>query len=165
VTVLTSIDEDILNTECGVPGDLDSQVLRLARLSADAGLDGIVCSALDLATLRPELDPGFTYVTPGIRGTTTPAGEDQKRVMSPGRAVAAGHTDGFVKIIRGKQYSEILGAHIVGPSATELIAEFVVGRHLESTVEELEKAMHPHPTLSEGVAEAALTALGRPIHI
>jgi dihydrolipoamide dehydrogenase len=82
-----------------------------------------------------------------------------------GRAVAAGHTDGFVKIIRGKQYSEILGAHIVGPSATELIAEFVVGRHLESTVEELEKAMHPHPTLSEGVSEAALTALGRPIHI
>jgi dihydrolipoamide dehydrogenase len=82
-----------------------------------------------------------------------------------GRAVAAGHTDGFVKIIRGKQYSEILGAHIVGSSATELIAEFVVGRHLESTVEELEKAMHPHPTLSEGVSEAALAALGRPIHI
>ncbi len=82
-----------------------------------------------------------------------------------GRAVAAGHTDGFVKIIRDKRYSEILGAHIVGPHATELIAEFVVGRHLESTVEELEKAMHPHPTLSEGVSEAALTALGRPIHI
>ncbi|MGD2045736.1 MAG: dihydrolipoyl dehydrogenase [Gemmatimonadota bacterium] len=82
-----------------------------------------------------------------------------------GRAVAAGHTDGFVKIVRDKKYSEILGAHIVGPSATELIAEFVLGRHLESTVEELEKAIHPHPTLSEGVAEAALAALGRPIHI
>ena len=82
-----------------------------------------------------------------------------------GRAVAAGHTDGFVKIIRDKRYSEILGAHIVGPHATELIAEFVVGRHLESTVEELEKAMHPHPTLSEGVSEAALAALGRPIHM
>ena len=82
-----------------------------------------------------------------------------------GRAVAAGHADGFVKIVRDKQYSEILGAHIVGPSATELIAEFVVGRHLESTVEEMEKAMHPHPTLSEGVSEGALAALGRPIHI
>lgn len=81
-----------------------------------------------------------------------------------GRAVAAGHTDGFVKIIRDKQYSEILGAHIVGSHATELIAEFVIGRHLESTVEELEKAMHPHPTLSEGVAEGALAALGRAIH-
>lgn len=82
-----------------------------------------------------------------------------------GRAVAAGHTDGFVKIIRDKKYSEILGAHIVGPHATELIAEFVVGRHLESTVEEMEKAIHPHPTLSEGVSEGALAALGRPIHI
>jgi dihydrolipoamide dehydrogenase len=82
-----------------------------------------------------------------------------------GRAVASGHTDGFVKIIRDKRYSEILGAHIVGPHATDLIAEFVVGRHLESTVEELEKAMHPHPTFSEGVSEAALAALGRPIHI
>jgi dihydrolipoamide dehydrogenase len=82
-----------------------------------------------------------------------------------GRAVALGHSDGFVKVIRDKKYSEILGAHIVGPSATELIAEFVVGRHLESTVEELEKAIHPHPTLSEGVSEGALAALGRPIHI
>jgi dihydrolipoamide dehydrogenase len=82
-----------------------------------------------------------------------------------GRAVAAGDTDGFIKVIRDKRYSEILGAHIVGPHATELIAEFVVGRHLEATVEEMEKAMHPHPTLSEGVAEAALAALGRAIHI
>ena len=82
-----------------------------------------------------------------------------------GRAVAGGHTEGFIKVIRDRKYSEILGAHIVGPHATELIAEFVLGRHLESTVEEMEKAMHPHPTLSEGVAEAALAALGRPIHI
>ena len=82
-----------------------------------------------------------------------------------GRAVASGHSDGFIKVIRDKQFSEILGAHIVGPHATELIAEFVLGRHLESTVEELEKAMHPHPTLSEGVAESALASLGRPIHI
>ena len=82
-----------------------------------------------------------------------------------GRAVAMGHAEGFVKIIRDKKYSEILGAHIVGPHATELIAEFVIGRHLESTMEEMEKAMHPHPTLSEGVSEGALAALGRPIHI
>jgi dihydrolipoamide dehydrogenase len=82
-----------------------------------------------------------------------------------GRAVAAGDTEGFVKVIRDKKYSEILGAHIVGAHATELIAEFVVGRHLEATVEEMERAMHPHPTLSEGVAEGALAALGRAIHI
>lgn len=82
-----------------------------------------------------------------------------------GRALAAGDSEGFLKVIRDTRYSEILGAHIVGPGATELIAEFVVGRHLEATVEEMEKAMHPHPTLSEAVAEGALAALGRAIHV
>jgi dihydrolipoamide dehydrogenase len=82
-----------------------------------------------------------------------------------GRAVASGHAEGFIKVIRDTKYSEILGAHIVGPHATELIAEFVLGRHLESTVEEMERAIHPHPTLSEGVGEGALSALGRAMHI
>ena len=90
VTVLTSIDRDVLNRECGVPGAVEDQVLRLARLAQDAGLDGIVCSATDLHALRDALKPGFVFVTPGIKGTTTPAGEDQRRVMSPGGAVAAG---------------------------------------------------------------------------
>ncbi|MDQ3388309.1 MAG: dihydrolipoyl dehydrogenase [Gemmatimonadota bacterium] len=82
-----------------------------------------------------------------------------------GRALTAGESEGFVKVIRDKKYSEVLGAHIVGPHATELIAEFVVGRHLETTVEEMDRAMHPHPTLSEAVGEAALAALGRALHI
>jgi dihydrolipoamide dehydrogenase len=82
-----------------------------------------------------------------------------------GRALAHGDAEGFIKVIRDRKYSEILGAHIVGPHATELIAEFVLGRHLESTMEEMEKAIHPHPTLSEAIGEAALAALGRAIHI
>jgi dihydrolipoamide dehydrogenase len=82
-----------------------------------------------------------------------------------GRALTSGDTDGFVKVIRDKKYSEVVGAHIVGPHATELIAEFVVGRHLETTVEEMDRAMHPHPTLSEAVAEAALASLGHALHI
>jgi dihydrolipoamide dehydrogenase len=82
-----------------------------------------------------------------------------------GRALTAGETEGFVKIIRDKKYSELLGAHIVGPHATELIAEFVVGRHLETTVEEMDRAMHPHPTLSEAIGEAALAAMGHALHI
>jgi dihydrolipoamide dehydrogenase len=82
-----------------------------------------------------------------------------------GRALTAGDTEGFVKVIRDKKYSEVVGAHIVGPHATELIAEFVVGRHLETTVEEMDRAMHPHPTLSEAVAEAALASLGHALHI
>jgi len=90
VTVLTSIDEETLNRECGVPGPLEDQVLRLARLAESSGLDGIVCSAADMGALRGKVNPSFLFVTPGIKGTTTPAGADQKRVLSPGRAVAAG---------------------------------------------------------------------------
>lgn len=90
VTVLTSIDQATLNMECGVPGALEEQVLRLALLAQRAGLDGVVCSAADLPALKGKLERGFLFVTPGIKGTTTPAGEDQKRVLSPGRAVAAG---------------------------------------------------------------------------
>ena len=82
-----------------------------------------------------------------------------------GRARTAGETDGFVKIIRDKKYGEVLGAHIVGPHASELIGEFIVGRHLETTAEEMDRAMHPHPTLSEAIAEAALASLGHAIHI
>jgi orotidine-5'-phosphate decarboxylase len=90
VTVLTSIDDEVLNRECGVPGRVEDQVLRLAKLTESAGLDGIVCSAADLHALKGRLRPGFLFVTPGIKGTTAPAGADQKRVLSPGRAVAAG---------------------------------------------------------------------------
>jgi orotidine-5'-phosphate decarboxylase len=90
VTVLTSIDGETLNQECGVPGSVEEQVLRLAMLTVAAGLDGVVCSAADMHVLKEELRPGFLFVTPGIKGTTTPAGGDQKRVLSPGRAVAAG---------------------------------------------------------------------------
>jgi orotidine-5'-phosphate decarboxylase len=90
VTVLTSVDREALNGEMGVPGSVEDQVLRLARLTQSAGLDGIVCSAADLHALRGQLASDFLFVTPGIKGTTTPAGEDQKRVLSPGRAVTAG---------------------------------------------------------------------------
>jgi dihydrolipoamide dehydrogenase len=81
-----------------------------------------------------------------------------------GRARAASETEGFVKIIRDKKYSEILGAHIVASHASELIHELVVARENEYTVEEIDLAIHAHPTLSEAVAEAALDSLGRVIH-
>lgn len=90
VTVLTSIDERTLHEELGVPGGVENQVLRLAKLTESVGLDGIVCSAADLHAMKDQLRSGFLFVTPGIKGTTTPAGADQKRVLSPGRAVAAG---------------------------------------------------------------------------
>ncbi|HLA90570.1 MAG TPA: dihydrolipoyl dehydrogenase [Gemmatimonadaceae bacterium] len=82
-----------------------------------------------------------------------------------GRARTSGETEGFVKIIRDAKYGEILGAHIVGAHATELIHELAVARENEFTVEEIDLAIHAHPTLSEAVMEAALDAMGQAIHI
>ncbi len=82
-----------------------------------------------------------------------------------GRARASDQTDGFVKIIRGKQYGEILGAHIVNGQASELIHELVMARTNEYTVEEVDLSIHAHPTLSEAIAEAALDSMGRALHI
>jgi dihydrolipoamide dehydrogenase len=80
-----------------------------------------------------------------------------------GRARTAGETEGFVKIIRDAKYGEILGAHIIGAHATELIHELAVARENEFTVEEVELAIHAHPTLSEAIAEAVLDSMGRMI--
>ncbi len=73
-------------------------------------------------------------------------------------------TDGFVKILRDSRYGEILGAHIVASHASEMIHELTVARENEYTVEEVDLAVHAHPTLSEAVAEAALDSLGRVMH-
>jgi dihydrolipoamide dehydrogenase len=81
-----------------------------------------------------------------------------------GRARTSGETEGFVKIIRDGKYGEILGAHIIGAHATELIHELAVARENEFTVEEVDLAIHAHPTLSEAIAEAALDSMGRVIH-
>ncbi|HZF68664.1 MAG TPA: dihydrolipoyl dehydrogenase [Gemmatirosa sp.] len=81
-----------------------------------------------------------------------------------GRARTSGETDGFVKIIRDAKHGEILGAHIVGAHATELIHELAVARENEYTVEEIDLAVHAHPTLSEAIAEAALDSMGKMIH-
>jgi len=81
-----------------------------------------------------------------------------------GKAVAISQTEGFVKVIRGK-YGEILGAHIIGPDATNLISEFSVAMRGELTVDEISETIHPHPTLSEGIREAILAVEGHPIHI
>lgn len=82
-----------------------------------------------------------------------------------GRARGTGETEGFVKIIRDTKFGEILGAHIVGAQASELIHELAVARENEYTVEEVDLAIHAHPTMSEAVAEAALASLGRVLHL
>src|SRR6476659_2261732 len=118
--------------------------------------------------------PGATYCHPEVAsvGLTEQQCKDKKldykvgrfNFSANGRARTSGETEGFVKIIRGAKYGEILGAHIVGSHATELIHELILARTNEYTVEEVDLAIHAHPTLSEAIAEASLDSLGKMIH-
>ena len=82
-----------------------------------------------------------------------------------GKALILNETDGMVKIISDKKYGEILGFHIIGPHATDMIAEAVLAINMEATVKELAHAIHPHPTLSEAIMEAAQTLTGGATHL
>jgi dihydrolipoamide dehydrogenase len=83
--------------------------------------------------------------------------------MASGKARIKHQTAGFIKIVREKKYDEILGIHIIGPGATDLISEAVALIHLECTNEELSRIVHAHPTLGEGMLEASHAAAGHPI--
>ncbi len=82
-----------------------------------------------------------------------------------GKASAAGAKEGFIKLIFDAKYGELLGAHMIGANVTEMIAEIVVARKLETTGHEIIKSVHPHPTMSEAIMEAAAAAYGEVIHI
>jgi dihydrolipoamide dehydrogenase len=119
--------------------------------------------------------PGCTYCSPEIAsvGYTEKAAKDagyeikvgKFPFMASGKASAAGNTDGFVKVIFDAKYGEFLGAHMIGAGVTELIAEVVVARKLETTNHEILNAIHPHPTMSEAVKEAVAAAYGEAIDI
>jgi dihydrolipoamide dehydrogenase len=85
--------------------------------------------------------------------------------MASGKAFAIGEREGFVKMIFDAKYGEILGAHIIGSEATEMIAEVTLARSLEATGDSIIKTIHAHPTLSESIMEAAANAYGEAIHI
>lgn len=119
--------------------------------------------------------PGCTYTSPEVAsvGLTEKAAKEAGYELkvgkfpfsASGKASAAGTKDGFVKLIFDAKYGELLGAHLIGANVTEMIAELVVARKLETTGEEIIKAVHPHPTMSEAVMEAAAAAYGEVIHI
>ena len=119
--------------------------------------------------------PSCTYCRPQVASiglSEARARDNGREVMvgkfpftASGKAVALGETDGLVKVVADKASGEILGVHIVGPEATEIIHEFAVGRTLEATVEEIMHTIHAHPTLSEAALEATLATLGQAIHI
>jgi dihydrolipoamide dehydrogenase len=119
--------------------------------------------------------PSCTYTNPEVASvgmsekSAREAGYELKVGKFPftasGKASAAGTKDGFVKLVFDAKYGELLGAHLIGANVTEMIAELVVARKLETTGEEIIKAVHPHPTMSEAVMEAAAAAYGEVIHI
>jgi dihydrolipoamide dehydrogenase len=119
--------------------------------------------------------PGCTYTDPGVAsvGLTEKAAREAGHTlrigrfpfMASGRALASDETEGFVKLIFDAKHGELLGAHLIGSQATELIAELVLAKKLEATEEELLHVMHPHPTYSEAIMEAAGQGLGESIHI
>jgi dihydrolipoamide dehydrogenase len=144
-----------------------------------ASHEGIVCVE-KIAGLNPEpIDynnvPGCTYCQPQIASVgyteakAKEAGYEVKVGKFPfqanGKAAAIGHPEGFVKVVFDEKYGEFLGAHIIGYAATEMIAEVVASRKLETTGHEIMEAMHPHPTLSEAIMEAAKVAYGQAINI
>ena len=124
---------------------------------------------------RVKVYPGCTYCQPQVAsvGLTERAAKEQGLKFkvgkfpfsASGKALAVGEPEGFVKLIIGEPYGEILGAHIIGPEATELIAELDLAMTLEATFEEIEETIHAHPTLSEAIHEATGAAFGMAIHI
>lgn len=154
-------------------------VLATQALAHVASAEGITCVE-KIAGHHPEpIDynniPGCTYCSPEIASvgyTEAAAKEAGFEVLvgkfpftASGKAKAAGAPEGFVKVIFDKKYGEWLGAHMIGYNVTEMIAEVVAARKLETTGHEILKAIHPHPTMSEAVMEATAAAYGEVIHL
>lgn len=148
-------------------------------LAHKASHEGILCiekiAGQDTRPMDRKNIPGCTYCQPqiGSVGYTEAAAKEAGYKLkvgkfpfsASGKASAAGHTEGFVKVIYDDRYGELLGCHIIGYDATELIAEVVTARTLETTAHEIMEAVHPHPTLSEAIMEATRAAFGLSINI
>lgn len=144
-----------------------------------ASAEGITCvekiAGMEVEPIDYGNIPGCTYCSPEISsvGLTEKAAKEAGYELkvgkfpfsASGKASAAGHKEGFVKVIYDAKYGELLGAHMIGSNVTEMIAELVAARKLETTGHELLKTVHPHPTLSEAVMEATAAAYGEVIHL
>lgn len=172
-----TVDDSLRTNVPGVYaiGDVTGK-LPLAHVASH---QGIVCvEAIAGQPVHPlaYIDmPRCTYCNPQVasmgltEAAAREAGHDVKVGTFPlrvlGKALAQNEATGLAKIVTDAKYGEILGAHIIGPNATELVPELTLARLLEATAEEIGRNVHPHPTISEGIMEAALGALGRAIHI
>ncbi len=166
--------------ETNIPGIYAiGDIVKGPALAHVASAEGIICvekiAGHSPEPLNYDNIPGCTYCSPEIASVgytekqAEEAGYELKVGLFPfaasGKASAAGAKEGFVKVIFDAKYGEWLGAHMIGANVTEMIAEVVVARNLETTGHEIIKSVHPHPTMSEAVMEAAAAAYGEVIHI
>lgn len=152
------------------PGQALAHVASKEGINAAEHLSGHHPEPMDYNNI-----PGCTYCLPEIAsvGYTEKAAKDagyEVKVgkfpfIASGKAVAAGATEGFAKVIYDAKYGEFLGCHLIGAGVTDMIAEAVVARKLETTAHEILNAVHPHPTMSEGLKEATAAAYGEAIDI
>jgi dihydrolipoamide dehydrogenase len=154
-------------------------IVKGPALAHVASAEGIICvekiAGKNPQPLNYNNLPGCTYCSPEIASVgyteeaAKKAGYEIKVGKFPftasGKAKAGGNADGFVKLIFDAKYGEWLGAHFIGANVTEMIAEVVVARNLETTGHEIIKSVHPHPTMSEAIMEAAAAAYGEVIHL
>ena len=154
-------------------------IVKGPALAHVASAEGIICvekiAGQDVEPLDYNNIPGCTYCSPEVASVgytekaAKEAGYEVKVGKFPfsasGKASAGGNKEGFVKMIFDAKYGECLGAHMVGAGVTEMIAEIVVARKLETTGHEILKAVHPHPTMSEAIMEATAAAYGEVIHL
>ncbi len=182
VGIAVNRDKIVVNDyyQTNIPGYYAiGDIIATPALAHVASAEGITCVE-KIAGLDPErIDynniPGAIYTTPEISSTgyteaqALEAGHEilvgKFPFTASGKAKAAGHTEGFVKIIIDKKYGEILGAHMIGANVTEMIAEIVAARKAEATGHTLLKSIHPHPTMSEAVMEAVADAYDEVIHL
>jgi len=153
-----------------VPGQALAHVASAEGIICVEKIKGMAVEALDYNNI-----PGCTYCSPEIAsvGMTEQAAKDKGLDIkvgkfpfsASGKASAAGHKDGFVKLIFDAKYGELLGGHLIGANVTEMVAELVALRKLETTGHELIKTVHPHPTMSEAIMEAAAAAYDEVIHL
>jgi dihydrolipoamide dehydrogenase len=166
--------------ETNIPGIFAiGDVIGPPWLAHVASAEGIHCIERLKGIIHPAINydniPGCTYCQPQVASvglTESKAKEKGYKIkvgkfpfMASGKAFAIGEREGFVKIIFDAKYGEILGGHIIGNEATEMIAEITLARSLEATGESIIKTVHAHPTLSEAIMEAAANAYGEAIHI
>lgn len=153
-----------------IPGPALAHMASHEGITCVEGMYGLQVEPVDFLDV-----PGCTYTNPEIASVgytekaAREAGYDIKVGKFPfsasGKASAAGNKEGFIKVIFDAKYGEWLGAHMIGDNVTEMIAEVVVARKLETTGHEIIKSVHPHPTMSEAIMEAVAAAYGEVIHI